>query len=217
MNCLLCLFNDLFHSMWHVCCETRENVTCEARQLQQIAISCKRSDYNMKKSQNSTLSILMSKSPKQVSLFFEAAHFMSSEVIDIHEFMSSTSGHSTATMKYWMKKTNANSDTGRRESVQVALLQILGGDGGYLSVLLGSLIGVSSVDFCQMCSARYTIFLDIFRALKVMGEVQIFCTNLFPLKFFLKHLLLALWASKSSFCASVLPCRAPRSRPFLMT
>ena len=53
------------------------------RRLQQIAISCKRSDYNLENRQNSTLSILMSERPKQVSLFFEAAHFMSSEVIDI--------------------------------------------------------------------------------------------------------------------------------------
>ena len=55
------------------------------RRLQQIAVSSKRSDYNkLKKSrQNSTLSIFMSERPKQVSLFFEAAHFMSSEVIDI--------------------------------------------------------------------------------------------------------------------------------------
>ena len=45
-----------------------------------IAISCKRSDYNNKQScRNSTLSFLMSEHPKQVSLFFEAAHCMSSE------------------------------------------------------------------------------------------------------------------------------------------
>ena len=56
------------------------------------------------------------------------------------------------------KTTNAVSDTGRKESVQVALLQIHGEDGAYLSVLLGSLIGVSSVHFCRICSARYTSF-----------------------------------------------------------
>ena len=78
---------------------------------------------------------------QQVALFFDAAHSTSSEVIGFHEFMRSTSGHSTATMRYWMKKTtNAICDTGRKESVQVALLQIHGGDGAYLSVLLGSLI-----------------------------------------------------------------------------
>ena len=37
-----------------------------------------------KSCQNSTLSILMSKRPKQVSLFFDAAHSTSSEVIDFH-------------------------------------------------------------------------------------------------------------------------------------
>ena len=36
-------------------------------------------------------------------------------------------------MMYWMKKTtNAISDTGRKESVQVALLQTHGDDGAYL-------------------------------------------------------------------------------------
>ena len=99
----------------------------------------------------------MRKRLKQVALFFDAAHSTSSEVIDFDEFMSSTSGHSTATMRYWMKKTtNAISDTGRKESVQVALLQIHGEDGAYLLMLLGNLIGVSSVHFCRMCSPRYT-------------------------------------------------------------
>ena len=66
-------------------------------------------------------------------MFFDAAHSTSSEGIDFDEFMNSTSVHSTATMMYWMKKTtNAISDTGRKESVQVALLQIHGGDGAYL-------------------------------------------------------------------------------------
>ena len=66
----------------------------------------------------------MIKRLQQVALFCGAAHFTSSEGIDFDEFMSSTSGHSTATMMYWMKKTtNAMSDTGRKESVQVALLQ----------------------------------------------------------------------------------------------
>ena len=97
----------------------------------------------------------MRKRLQQVALFFDAAHSTSSEGIDFDEFTSSTSGHSTATMRYWMKKTtNAISDTGRKESVQVALLQIHSEDGAYLLVLLGSLIGVSSVHFCQMCSER---------------------------------------------------------------
>ena len=75
----------------------------------------------------------MSERPKQVSLFFVAAHCMSSEVIDNLYFMSSTSVHSTATMKYWMKKTtNATFGVDKGELVQVALLQIHGGDGAYL-------------------------------------------------------------------------------------
>ena len=85
----------------------------------------------------------MSEHPKQVSLFFEAARFMTSEVIDNLQFMSSTSVRSTATMRYWMKKTtNATFGIDKGELVQVARLQIHGGDGAYLLVLLGSLIGV---------------------------------------------------------------------------
>ena len=56
-------------------------------------------------------------------------------------------------MRYWMKRTtNAAFGFDRKELVQVALLQIHGGDGAYLSVLLGSLIGVSAVHFCLICS-----------------------------------------------------------------
>ena len=72
----------------------------------------------------------MQKRLQQVALFYDAAHFTSSEGIDFDEFMSSTSGQSTATMMCWMKKTtNAIADTGRKESVQVALLQTPGEDG----------------------------------------------------------------------------------------
>ena len=113
----------------------------------------------------------MRKRLKQVALFFDASHSTSSEVIDFDEFMSSTSGHSTATVIYWMKKTtNAISDTGRLESVQVALLQTHGEDGAYLLLLLGSLIGVSSVHFCQMCSARFTSFSYIPQTPQLMGD-----------------------------------------------
>ena len=113
----------------------------------------------------------MRKRLKQVALFFDAAHSTNSVVIDFDEFMSSTSGHSTATMMYWMKKTTkAISDTGRKESVQVALLQTHGEDGAYLLMLLGSLIGVSSVHFCQMCSARYTSFSYVSHTPQLMGD-----------------------------------------------
>ena len=44
-------------------------------------------------------------------------------------FMSSTSFHSTATIKYWKKKTNATFGIDEKELVQVVHLQILGGDG----------------------------------------------------------------------------------------
>ena len=78
----------------------------------------------------------MRKRLQQVAVFFDAAQSTSSEVLDFDEFMTSTSGHSTATMMYWMKKTtNAISDTGRKESAQVALLQTHGEDGAYLFML----------------------------------------------------------------------------------
>ena len=52
-----------------------------------------------------------------------------------------------------MKKTTiATFGIDKEELVQVALLQIQGGDGAYLSVLLGSLIRVSSVHFCLICA-----------------------------------------------------------------
>ena len=117
--------------------ETRENVTCEGvlftppRRLQQIAFSCTRSDYNKSKKscQSVTLSSLLRKRLQQVALFFDAAHFTSSEGIDFDEFMS----HSTATKMCWMMKTtDAISDTRRGESVQVALLQTHGEDGAFL-------------------------------------------------------------------------------------
>ena len=68
----------------------------------------------------------MRKRLQYVALFFDAARSTSSEVIDFDEFMSSTSGHSTATMRYFFI------DTARKESVQVALLQIHCEDGAIL-------------------------------------------------------------------------------------
>ena len=46
--------------------------------------------------------------------------------------MSSTNFHSTATMRYWKKKTNATFGIDEKVLVQVVLLQIHGGDGAYL-------------------------------------------------------------------------------------
>ena len=77
----------------------------------------------------------MSEHPKQVSLFFEAAHCMSSEVVDNLYFMSSTSVHSIATMRSWMKKTtNATFDIDKGELVQVAPLQIHGGEAEFSKI-----------------------------------------------------------------------------------
>ena len=68
------------------------------------------------------------------------------------------------------RTTNATFGTDGKELVQVALLQIHGGDGAYLSVLPGSLIGVSSVHFCLICSMRYTSFSEISRTPQKMGN-----------------------------------------------
>ena len=87
-------------------------------------------------------------SPRSVMPFISRAQ----RCLTLMNFMSSTRNRSTATMMCWMKKTtDAISDTARKESVQVALLQTHGGDGASLLMLLGSLIGVSSVHFVQMC------------------------------------------------------------------
>ena len=112
-------------------------------------------------------------------MFFHAAHYTSSEVIDFDEFMSSTRGHSTATMRYWMKKTtNATFGIDKKKLVQVALLEIYGGDGAYLSMLLGSLIGVSSVHLCLICSVIYTYFSYISQTPQLMAIGEIFLCQL---------------------------------------
>ena len=90
------------------------------------------------------------------------------------KIMSSTSFHSTATKRYWRKKkTNAISDTGRKESVQVVVLQIRGEDGAYLLLLLGSLIGVSAVHFCL----TYKFFLFLSNSSVDGQQVKSFCAN----------------------------------------
>ena len=105
----------------------RENVTYECV-LFTPCVGCSRllssvndlTTTNQKIVKNSTLSLLMSEHPKQVSLFFETAQCMSSEVIDNLKLMSSTGVRSTATVGYWMKKTtNATFGFDKRELVQV--------------------------------------------------------------------------------------------------
>ena len=57
-------------------------------------------------------------------------------MLDFDEFYELHQESSTATMMCWMKKTtDAISDTARKESVRVALLQTLGEDGAILSML----------------------------------------------------------------------------------
>ena len=73
-------------------------------------------------------------------------------------------------MRYWKQKTNATIGIDRKELVQVALLQIRGGDGSLLRLLFGSLIGVSSVHSYPICSVRYTSFPDISHIPQRMGS-----------------------------------------------
>ena len=75
---------------------------------------------------------------------------------------------------------DATSDIDKEESVQVALIQTHGGDGAYLQVLLGSLIGVSSVHSCLICSVRYTIFSYISRTPQTMGNRSGFPVPTYP-------------------------------------
>ena len=86
--------------------------------------------------QSVTSEQLSEEAAKRVAPFYDAAHFTSSEVLDVNDFMSSTRNRSTATMMCWMKKTtDAISDTARKESVQVAPLQIHGEDDAILLIL----------------------------------------------------------------------------------
>ena len=87
--------------------------------------------------QSVTLSSKVRKPLQQVEMFCDAAHERAQRYLTLMKnFMSSSSGHSTATMMCWMKKTtNAISDTGRKESVQVVLLQTHGEDGASLLML----------------------------------------------------------------------------------
>ena len=74
------------------CAQTLENVTCEGVLFITLAIGCSRllsaandlttSQKKLVKKNHSEY--LMRKRPKQVSLFFDAAHSTSSEVIDFH-------------------------------------------------------------------------------------------------------------------------------------
>ena len=75
-----------------------------------------------------------------------------------------------------MKRTTSATFSIDRKEVQVALLQIHGGDGTYLLV---SLIEVSSVHFCLICSVRFSRFSFFSRTPQKMGKKNGFsCANL---------------------------------------
>ena len=108
----------------------------------------------------------------------------------------------------WMKTTNATFGIDRGELVQVALLQIHGGDGANLLLLRWSLIGVSSVHFFLICSKLYTNSSVISRTPQRMGNrsglpVQICpsqCTLLLSSQFSAaNHYILSLFGSDREF------------------
>ena len=68
------------------------------------------------------------------------------------------------------KTTNATFGIDKGEVVHVALLQIHGEDGAYLSALLGSLIGVSLVHFFLIVQCAIPVFAYIFRTLQAMDN-----------------------------------------------
>ena len=135
--------------MWRVRCAVHTS-----RRLQQIAISCERFDYNKKKScKVSLLSSLVKKPLCGSHCSVMPLMPRAQRCLTLTNFMSSTRNRSTSTMMCWMKKTtNAISDTARKGSV----LQTHSEDGAILLMLRWSLIGASSVHFCQMCWERST-------------------------------------------------------------
>ena len=88
----------------------------------------------------------------------------------------------TATTKNWKKKTDATFIIDRKKSVLVVLLLIRGGDGSLMWLVLGSLIGVSSVHFCLMCSVRFSSFSYIFRTLQTMDNRSGLPVPIYPLR-----------------------------------
>ena len=66
--------------------------------------------------------------------------------------VSSTSFFPFSTLKNWKKNTDATFGIVGKGFVLVVLLLILGGDGSLMWLLFGSLIGVSSVHSCPICS-----------------------------------------------------------------
>ena len=88
---------------YHECGQTRENVTCEG---------------------------VLFTPPVGCSRLPSAVNDLATTFFFKKKIMSSTSFHSTATMRYWKKKkTNATFGIDDKGLVQVALLQIRGGDG----------------------------------------------------------------------------------------
>ena len=88
------------------------------RRLQQIAVSCKRSDKNKKTCKVSLLSSFVKKPPKRVAPFYDAALARAQMCLTFKNFMGSTRNRSTATMMCWMKKTtDAISGIARKEGI----------------------------------------------------------------------------------------------------
>ena len=149
-------------------------------------------------------------------------------------FMSSTKKRSNATKMCWMKKTtDAISDTARKESVQVVLLQTYGENGLIWSTLRWSLNDFSSVQFSFFERERSTNFVsnafivrhstrEIF--LRVFVHVDTDSFNSINSELWVTKPFKILFETSSSqimgnsvfIWSSIFPWHLPWSRPFLM-
>ena len=186
----------------------------------------------------------MSHRPKQVSLFFDAAHSTSSEVIPLQQYQR---WHSSSSNTSWWQK---NKHWWSSQLLWVNWFRSL-----------FSRFTVETVHICQCFSEVCSEFHRCISAWFVSCDIQVFlyllnsseagqwewisCANVsismdfssFQLilscesryvesrwkrswilsNFFLRHLLRALWAKKCCFGGSIWLSQAPRGRPFLMT
>ena len=161
----------------HECGETRENATCEGV-LFTVPVGCSRllsavNDLTTKKSK-----ILSKFHSEYLDEWASKTGLPVLSCCSFHELrgnwlsliMRFNSVHSTATMRYWKKKTSATSGTDEKGLVLVVLLQIFGGDSSWLWVLFGSLIGVSPGLSVPICWVWDTNVFDISHIPHRMGN-----------------------------------------------
>ena len=100
--------------------------------------------------------------------------------LTLMNFMSSTRNRSTATMMCWMKKTtDAISDTARKESVQVVLLQTHGEDGAiFVNASLKSDRGFIGAFRPDVLTEIHQFFLYLIYSSDDIRQVKSFCASL---------------------------------------